>query len=703
MSRPRFAVPRWLLVLALVLGLVGFASRVRSAGPDLVVAQVYAGGQSGGAPLARDYVVLFNRGDAAAALDGWSLQYAAAGGSTWRATVLAGTVPPGGSYLVGVATGEAGAQVPVPDARARSPWPPAALAWLEPAAGPRLRRRPRAVRPPPASSTSSATARRRALRGRRPRPLPRPRRALLRTGDGCSDTGDNAADFALGTPVPRSTPAPPSPCGAAPPATPDPRSGPRTSGTSRAPATARPGMASASPACRRGDRPAGQRYWLQDPVPDADAATAEGILVFLDAQPAVAVGQAVAVDGMVAEFRPGTATPTSASPRIQQAMAVVATNQELPDPIVLGPAGRALPATGSKTTPAATPGAGAFEPAADGLDFWESLEGMRVRVDDAEVVVGPRMGQGEVPVLASSGMGATGHTPRGGIVVSGPGSAPDLNPERIFLGNRLLPSGNRTPPVDVGDSFPGPVIGVVDYAFGNYVVLPSTLPEKVPAATAPIGLAGGSGRTGGGDPQRREPRSHGLGRQVRRRGGHHRGATIGVGIALVDVRKERDSPFRVDLGGPVQQHDRHRLVEKHGLGAAARDHGIEPRRAPARAEQLLGELERVLDANAARAERAAVAIEQIAARRVVQIDRVLVREHELDAAERIVGPRAAARGGTEGCGRTSPPWRDRRARRGIEERRCCATRDRRDCGAPPAGCRCGRSSAARSRSGLTTR
>lgn len=116
----RLGVFRWLLAVAIVLGFDGFATRVRSAGPHLVIAQVYAGGQSDGAPFARDYVVLFNRGASSSTLDSRSLQYAAAGGSTWRSTSLAGTLPSGGFYLDGLAAGDTGAQVPLPDAEVTS-------------------------------------------------------------------------------------------------------------------------------------------------------------------------------------------------------------------------------------------------------------------------------------------------------------------------------------------------------------------------------------------------------------------------------------------------------------------------------------------------------------------------------------------------------------------------------------------------------
>ena len=46
-----------------------------------------------------------------------------------------------------------------------------------------------------------------------------------------------------------------------------------------------------------------------------------------------------------------------------------------------------------------------FSADSDGLDFYESLEAMRVEVRDA-VVVGPTNDFGEIPVLAGGGVGA---------------------------------------------------------------------------------------------------------------------------------------------------------------------------------------------------------------------------------------------------------------------------------------------------------
>ena len=102
------------------------------------------------------------------------------------------------------------------------------------------------------------------------------------------------------------------------------------------------------------------------------------------------------------EFRPGGAakgnltTTELGSPSVT----VLSSGNALPDPVVMGTGGRIPPdtvieddATGSVET------SGVFDPDTDGLDFYESLEGMRVQLDNA-VAVGPTETDfGETPVI----------------------------------------------------------------------------------------------------------------------------------------------------------------------------------------------------------------------------------------------------------------------------------------------------------------
>ncbi|MGI8639711.1 MAG: lamin tail domain-containing protein, partial [Pyrinomonadaceae bacterium] len=85
---------------------------------SIVVSQVYGGGGNSGATYTNDFIELFNRGNTATSLNGWSVQYASATGTTWQVTNLTNvTLQPGQYYLVQEAAGTSGtAALPTPNA-----------------------------------------------------------------------------------------------------------------------------------------------------------------------------------------------------------------------------------------------------------------------------------------------------------------------------------------------------------------------------------------------------------------------------------------------------------------------------------------------------------------------------------------------------------------------------------------------------------
>ena len=85
-------------------------------------------------------------------------------------------------------------------------------------------------------------------------------------------------------------------------------------------------------------------YYMQDPNPDADEATSEGIFVFTSSAPSsVNVGDAVRVNGTVAEFRPGGASSTNLTHRQRSSSPpprCFSTGNPLPAATVIGSGGR---------------------------------------------------------------------------------------------------------------------------------------------------------------------------------------------------------------------------------------------------------------------------------------------------------------------------------------------------------------------------
>ncbi|MDL4819205.1 endonuclease/exonuclease/phosphatase [Actinomadura opuntiae] len=214
----------------------------------------------------------------------------------------------------------------------------------------------------------------------------------------------------------------------------------------------------------------GNGFWMQDPHPDRSDATSEGVFVFTRTRPSAAAGDAVRVTGRVGEFRPGGASSAGLT-RTQidaASTAVEAHGAAPPAPVVIGPGGRRPPAAVVSARSGDVEKGGALDPKRSGLDFYESLEGMRVRIGDA-VAVGPSR-DGQVPVLPANGAGAGTRTGRGGILLRDG----DANPERIVLDDALAP----LPGMNVGDRLPGANDGVLDYSYGDFTLLLTAAPRR---------------------------------------------------------------------------------------------------------------------------------------------------------------------------------------------------------------------------------
>ncbi|MEM9540353.1 MAG: lamin tail domain-containing protein [Cyanobacteria bacterium P01_E01_bin.42] len=200
-------------------------------------------------------------------------------------------------------------------------------------------------------------------------------------------------------------------------------------------------------------------FYLQDATGDGNDATSDGIFVFTGSSPSVNVGDGLEVAGTVSEFTPGGASTgnLSITQIISPIISGLSTGNALPTTIV-GNGGRTPIAQNIDDDNLTS-----FDPNSDGIDFWESLEGMRLQVNDA-VAVSPTSRFGEIAVLADNGMGAGLRTGRGGILVR----PDDFNPERIIIDDGLV---RDEPVVNVGDRFNGSIQGVLSYSFGNYKLL----------------------------------------------------------------------------------------------------------------------------------------------------------------------------------------------------------------------------------------
>src|SRR5687767_10603224 len=83
---------------------------------SVVINEVYGGGGNAGATTRYDFIELYNNGSTDVDLSGWSVQYASSAGTSWQRTILTGSIPAGGYYLIRQAMGAGGTLVfPTPN------------------------------------------------------------------------------------------------------------------------------------------------------------------------------------------------------------------------------------------------------------------------------------------------------------------------------------------------------------------------------------------------------------------------------------------------------------------------------------------------------------------------------------------------------------------------------------------------------------
>jgi hypothetical protein len=438
----------------------------------VVLNEVYGGGGNSGATYKNDFIELANRGSSAQNLGDWSVQYLSgspSGSSQWSVTGLKSSIAAGDTYLIGEAAG-AGGTTDLPTTQATGvtnmSGTSGTVALVKSTTALTCKTaadcaadsdivdlvgygtavvRETADAPAPASVTQSAT--------RKSTP----------------DTDDNSKDF-------ESDPA--SPQGST--STPEVRihdiqGDSWISPLAGSTVTDVPGIVTA---VRTGSS---KGFWFQDPNPDNDPATSEGLFVFTSSTPTVSPGDSVLVSGKVSDFYPLSSGDTvSATSNLSvtelgsATVNVVSTGNPLPDPIKLTPTtvpdqyAPDLGGTNIEKTP--------ITPDRSALDYYESIEGMRVEVDDARVV-GPSNSFGEQYVTTKP---AQNETYRGGTELEAENATPSGRLE-------VVPADGSNPNVDVGDVFSGATTGVIDYSlFGGYTLVAQSLGTVTNGHLAPV-------------------------------------------------------------------------------------------------------------------------------------------------------------------------------------------------------------------------
>ena len=178
----------------------------------VVISQIFGGGGNSGAPYRNDFIEIFNSGQSAVDLTGWSVQYSGATGTTWSVTNLTPiSLAPGEYCLVQQSSGgSSGGALPTPDATGTTAMGATAgkvaLVKTTTALVGACPADPNIVDEVGYGSTANC------FRGAGPTPAPGNTTAALRASNGCVDTQNNSRDFTAVAPNPRNRLSTVSPC-----------------------------------------------------------------------------------------------------------------------------------------------------------------------------------------------------------------------------------------------------------------------------------------------------------------------------------------------------------------------------------------------------------------------------------------------------------------------------------------------------------
>lgn len=214
-------------------------------------------------------------------------------------------------------------------------------------------------------------------------------------------------------------------------------------------------------------------FWMQDPAGDGDPTTSDGLFVFgFPSLVMPSVGDSIKILGRVEEEQRGNELPRTRLVSVQSPELVSS--------------GNALPAAVPMTKLPDT----SLE---EGIAYWESLEGMRVSVENAPVVApNNRFREFHIVAPGNAAPGAGYHPESERLVMrSLGGDQVDYDPERIMIGDASV---EKAEVVNAGDKVDS-IVGVVDYNFGYYKIQPESLkitrnPTPKPPVSRRTGPAG---------------------------------------------------------------------------------------------------------------------------------------------------------------------------------------------------------------------
>ncbi len=197
-------------------------------------------------------------------------------------------------------------------------------------------------------------------------------------------------------------------------------------------------------------------FYMQDDQPDDQECSSEAIYIYMNSYSSVLPGDKVFVSGLVNEFFPGDLEDNNLSiteiekPEVR----IISHNNTIPAATVFGDGGRKIPDSVIDDDHLTS-----FDIYDDGIDFYESMESMIVKINSG-VVVGPRNDYNEVVIIPESTIHGNLVSMNGTLIQR----EIDPNPERIILNL----SDSNIEKINVGAKLIHPVQGILDYSYGNF-------------------------------------------------------------------------------------------------------------------------------------------------------------------------------------------------------------------------------------------
>lgn len=225
-------------------------------------------------------------------------------------------------------------------------------------------------------------------------------------------------------------------------------------------------------------------FYMQDKDGDGNTSTSDGIYVQCGVKNIphnLTIGDEVAVSGTVAEYAYTAKTSkysaqmsiTQIKIESKQDVLILSSGNPLPEPVEITAARLEKPVFISNLAQ--------LDPEHEAIDYYESLEGMRVKVVQPRVISPPYKGTHYIAPAD-----AKGFTPRGGLIYNSYDSTGRIcvYPYACFADKKDAHAARPIP--TIGDRYEGDIVGVLSYGYGNYQIeLTAPLPPLIRSGITP--------------------------------------------------------------------------------------------------------------------------------------------------------------------------------------------------------------------------